>query len=92
MGVMLMKTVRPKETIAGMDPAGLVRFALSLEGPDGIIVGMDSKKVVQSNLDILRNFKPMTQEEKVKYASALTPFFNHHNLDWMNPVYRDGVS
>jgi predicted aldo/keto reductase-like oxidoreductase len=92
MGVMLMKTVRPKETIAGMDPAGLVRFGLSLDGPDGIIVGMDSKKVVQSNLDILRNFKPMPKEEKLKYASALSPFFNHHNLDWMNPEYRDGVS
>jgi predicted aldo/keto reductase-like oxidoreductase len=92
MGVMLMKTVRPKETIAGMDPAGLVRFALSLDGPDGIIVGMDSKRVVQSNLDILRNFKPMPQEEKAKYAEALTPFFNHRNLDWMSQGYSDGVS
>jgi predicted aldo/keto reductase-like oxidoreductase len=92
MGVMLMKTVRPKETIAGMDPAGLVRYALSLSGPDGIIVGMDSKKVVQSNLDILRNFKPMPQEEKLKYAKALTPFFNHQNLEWMRPGYRDGLS
>jgi diketogulonate reductase-like aldo/keto reductase len=93
MGVMLMKTIRPKETIAGIDPEGLVRFALSLEGgPDGIAVGMDSKKVVQSNLDILRNFKPMSQQEKVKYAEALTPFFNNPNLDWMRAGYRDGVS
>jgi predicted aldo/keto reductase-like oxidoreductase len=92
MGVMLMKTIRPKETIQGLDPAGLINFALSLEGPDGIIVGMDSKKVVESNLQILRKLKPMSKEDKAKYAEALFPFFNHHNLDWMRPDYRDGVS
>jgi predicted aldo/keto reductase-like oxidoreductase len=80
MGIMLMKTVRPKETINGIDPAELVRFALSLEGPSGIAVGMDSKKVVDSNLNILRNFKPMNAEEKLKYAMMLTPYFRHENL------------
>ena len=50
MGVMLMKTVRPKETIKGIDVKELVRFALSLDGPDGIAVGMDSKKVVEFEL------------------------------------------
>jgi predicted aldo/keto reductase-like oxidoreductase len=90
MGIMLMKTVRPKETIEGMDAGELVRYALSLEGPSGIAVGMDSKKVVDANLKILRNFKPMTQEEKAKYALWLSPFFNHRNLTWMEPNYRDG--
>lgn len=41
MGVMLMKSVRAKETIPGMDAAELVRFALSLDGPDGLALGMD---------------------------------------------------
>ena len=90
MGVMLMKTIRPKETIDGMDPANLVRFALSLEGPSGIAVGMDSKKVVDSNLQVLRNFKPMNAGEKAKYALLLSPFFNHRNLEWMDVNYRDG--
>jgi predicted aldo/keto reductase-like oxidoreductase len=92
MGVMLMKTVRPKETIQGIDPNELVRFALSLDGPDGIAVGMDSKKVVESNLNLLRNFKPMNDAEKSKYAMFLSPYFRHKNLEWMRNGYRDGYS
>ena len=90
MGVMLMKTIRPKETIPGIDPKELVRFALSLEGPDGIAVGMDSKKVVDSNLTILRNFKLMTPDEKLKFAMLLSPYFRHENLEWMKRGYHDG--
>jgi len=90
MGVMLMKTIRPKETIQGIDAPGLIRFALSLEGPDGIAVGMDSKKVVESNLELLRNFKPMDPDEKMKYTNVLSPFFRHENLEWMKKGYHDG--
>lgn len=90
MGIMLMKAIRPKETIKDIDIKELVRFALSLEGPDGIAVGMDSKKVVESNLNLLRNFKPMTSDEKSKYAMLLSPYFRHENLEWMNPGYFDG--
>lgn len=91
MGIMLMKTVRPKETINGLDPKELVRFAMSLDGPHGVIVGMDSMKVVESNLSLLRNFKPMDQSEKQRYAMLLAPFFRHENLDWMQPGYHDGI-
>jgi len=90
MGIMLMKTVRPKETVQGIEIRELIRFALSLNGPDGIAVGMDSKKVVESNLDLLRNFKPMNSEEKLKYAYILSPFFRHENLEWMRFGYHDG--
>jgi hypothetical protein len=90
MGVMLMKTVRPKETIQGIDAKELVRFALSLDGPDGIAVGMDSKKVVESNLNLLRNFTPMNTTEKLKYAGILLPYFKHENLEWMSSGYHDG--
>lgn len=92
MGIMLMKTIRPKETIAGLNPTDLVRYALSLEGPTGIAVGMDSKKVVDSNLELLRNFRPMSEGEKAKYAELLQPFFRHENLEWMMPQYRDGIA
>lgn len=91
MGVMLMKTVRPKETIQGIDARELVRFALSLDGPNGIAVGMDSKKVVESNLNLLRNFIPMNSTEKLKYAGILSPYFRHENLSWMSPGYHDGL-
>ena len=91
MGIMLMKTVRPKETINGLDPKELVRFAMSLDGPHGVVVGMDSMKVVESNLSLLKNFKPMDQSEKQKYAMLLAPFFRHEKLAWMQPGYLDGI-
>ncbi len=91
MGIMLMKTVRPKETIQGINPEDLVRFALSLDGPSGLAVGMDSKKVVDSNLKILRNFHPMDKAEMQKLAMKLAPFFRHENLEWMKPGYKDGL-
>jgi hypothetical protein len=59
-------------------------------GPDGIAVGMDSKKVVDSNLDLLSNFKPMNADEKLKYAMLLSPFFRHEGLEWMKNGYRYG--
>jgi uncharacterized protein len=90
MGIMLMKTVRPKETVQGVNVSELLRFALSLEGPSGIVVGMDSKKVVESNLSLLRNFKPMNSDEMTKYAMLLSPYFRHQNLEWMSNGYCDG--
>ena len=90
MGIMLMKTVRPKETIKDLDVKELIRFALSLKGPNGLVIGMDSKKVVESNLNILRNFKPMDENEKIKYALSISPYFKHRNLEWMREGYRDG--
>jgi hypothetical protein len=90
MGIMLMKSVRPKETIAGIDTRELVRFALSLDGPNGLVVGMDSKKIVESNLNLLRTFTPMNSDEKIIFASILSPYFRHENLEWMRRGYHDG--
>jgi hypothetical protein len=90
MGVMLMKVVRPRETIKELDPKDLIRYALSLNGPDGIVLGMDSIDVVKSNLEILRNFKPMEETRMKEIAFHLSPFYNHRNLPWMTPGYHDG--
>jgi predicted aldo/keto reductase-like oxidoreductase len=90
MGVMLMKAIRPRDTIAGIDPRDLIRFALSLEGPAGVVVGVDSPEVVESNLSILRTFQPMDASEKQIMARRLSPFFRHEHLEWMQPGYRDG--
>lgn len=90
MGVMLMKVIRPKETIKGIDPKDLVRYALSLKGPDGIVVGMDSLEVVKSNIQLLKEFRPMDEHKMKEMAQQLTPFFDHQNLPWMNPGYCDG--
>lgn len=90
MGVMLMKAVRPKDQQPNFNGSELVRFALSLDGPAGLTVGMESKEIVQKNLDLLRNFKPMNEQEKAAMAQSLSPFFDHKNLEWMHPSYNDG--
>jgi len=90
MGVMLMKVVRPRETVKELKTTDLLRFGLSLKGPDGIIVGMDSLDVVKSNLELLRNFKPMDDTRMQELAQQLTPFYRHENLPWMQEGYSDG--
>lgn len=74
MGVMLMKLVRPKENRAGIDIPTLIKYAMSLDGPDAVCIGMDSHAIVQSNLDILRNFKKYSAAEMKQLAEALGPF------------------
>jgi hypothetical protein len=90
MGVMMMKAIRPRETVKTLDPQDLVKYALSLQGPDGLVLGMDSLAVVRSNLDILRNFTPMSEEKMKEMAWQLSPFYHHKNLPWMQPGYCDG--
>jgi len=85
-----MKVVRPQETIAGLNPVDLIKYAFSLKGPDVVVIGMDSIAVVESNLTILRNFKQMNPERMKELAESLTPFYNHENLPWMQPGYTDG--
>ncbi len=90
MGIMLMKVIRPLDTIKELNADELVRYVLSLDGPHGITVGMDSMKVLESNLRILKEFKPMSSLEMKRVEMALTPFFHHENLPWMNEDYFDG--
>ena len=90
MGVLLMKSVRPRETVAGLQATDLIKYALSLDGPDALVLGMDSLDVLKSNLDILRNFQKLPQERMQELAYQLAPFYRHENLPWMQPGYRDG--
>ena len=90
MGILLMKAVRPKETIEGLNAPDLVRYALSLDGPDAVAVGMDSVDVVKSNLEILNNFKKLSPEKMKELAFHLAPFYRHENLPWMQKGYHDG--
>lgn len=91
MGVLLMKAVRPKETIPEMNIPDLVRYALSLEGPDAVVIGMDSVAVVQSNLEILRDFRKLSPERMQELTLQLEPFYRHENLPWMQNNYIDGM-
>lgn len=91
LGIMLMKVVRPKETIKELAAADLIRYALSLPDAHGLVLGMDSLEIVKSNLDILRNFKPMEKEMMNRLAQQLSPYYNHRNLPWMEHGYQDGM-
>ncbi|MDR2039554.1 MAG: aldo/keto reductase [Bacteroidales bacterium] len=90
MGVLLMKAVRPKETIDGLNANDLVTYALSLEGPDAVVVGMDSVDVVKNNLDILHHFQRLSPARMKELAYQLEPFYQHKNLPWMQDGYQDG--
>lgn len=90
MGIMLMKVIRPLDTVEGINPEELIRYALSQEGVHGVTIGIENLKILQSNLKILREFVPMGEEEKQKITTALTPFFQGQDLPWMNANYSDG--
>ncbi|MDR1524678.1 MAG: aldo/keto reductase, partial [Tannerella sp.] len=90
-GVLLMKAVRPKETIPGLNAPDLIRYAMSLNGPDAVVIGMDSIAVVDSNLEILRNFKKLPAKRMKELAAQLEPFYKHENLPWMHDNYIDGL-
>jgi len=90
MGLLLMKSVRPRETIEGLQATDLVRYALSLDGPDALALGMDSVEVVKSNLEILRNFQKLSPEKMQQLTFQLAPFYRHENLPWMQKGYTDG--
>ena len=90
MGLLLMKSVRPRETVEGLQAADLIKYALSLAGPDALVLGMDSMDVVKSNIDILRNFQKLPQERMDELTVQLSPFYRHENLPWMQKGYTDG--
>jgi len=90
MGIMLMKLIRSRENDPSLTGGELIRYGLSIQGASGVVVGMDSVDVVESNVEILKNFKPMEQDEFNKMTARLEPFFRHENLPWMKPGYQDG--
>jgi aryl-alcohol dehydrogenase-like predicted oxidoreductase len=91
LGVMVMKVVRPRETTKGLDPRDLIRFALSLPGPDGAVLGMESRAVMDANLELLRGFKPLDPQRMQQLAQQLIPFYEHKDLPWMRSGYSDGM-
>jgi aryl-alcohol dehydrogenase-like predicted oxidoreductase len=90
MGVMIIKAVRPRETVVGLDPADLIRYALTLPLVHAAVVGTDSVEVVRKNTALLRDFKPLSAEEMGRLRVKLDPFFAGASLPWMRPGYRDG--
>lgn len=91
MGVLAMKVIRPRETVNGLDPKDLVRYALSLDGVTAAVIGTDSVEVLEKNVETIRNFEPLSQEKMNELHVALDPFYRSKQLPWMQPGYYDGL-
>ncbi len=90
MGVMVIKAIRPRETVKDIAAEDLLRYALSLPLVHSVVVGTDSVEVVRKNAGLLRNFRPLPEEDMRKLTARLEPFFEGDELPWLRPGYRDG--
>ncbi len=91
MGVVAMKVIRPRETVQGIDPAMLLRYSLSLDNISIANIGTDSMEVLNENLKVVRDFKPLNNNQMQEIEAALDPFIRHKDLEWMQPGYVDGI-
>lgn len=91
LGVMVMKVIRPRETVESLEPAQLIRYALSLPKVDGAVISMQNLDIMKQNIALLKSFSPMSEEEMEGMTMRLEPFFRSEQLQWMQPGYRDGA-
>ncbi|MCK4786162.1 MAG: aldo/keto reductase [Desulfobacteraceae bacterium] len=90
MGILAMKVIRPRETVTTITPEELIRYALSLKHVNAAVIGIDGMDVLKKNIELVRNFKPMTSKEMMETRATLDPFFESKSLAWMQPGYTDG--
>lgn len=91
LGVMVMKVVRPRETVKTLAPEQLIRYALSLPKANGAVLSMQTLDIMKQNIALLKSFQPMSESEMNSMSAALEPWYRAKNLEWMDPAYRDGV-
>jgi aryl-alcohol dehydrogenase-like predicted oxidoreductase len=90
MGAMIIKAVRPRETVEGLAAADLIRYGLTLPKVHAAVIGTDSVEVVEKNAALLKGFEPLAPAEMERLAVKLEPFFAGAALPWMKTGYRDG--
>ena len=90
LGIIAMKVIRPMDTIENLDAGKLIRYALTLEHITTAVIGTDSLEILQKNIEIIKNFEPLPQDEMEQMRVALAPYYQHRNLVWMQPEYVDG--
>lgn len=91
MGILVMKVIRPKETVPDINTDDLIHYALNLEHVSAAVIGTDGMDVLKNNIQLLKNFKPMSAQKMQQMTSHLKPFFESKSLEWMNPGYTDGI-
>ncbi|MDJ0843329.1 aldo/keto reductase [Crocosphaera sp.] len=92
MGILAMKAVRPRENIDNLNPQDLISYALSLEHISSAVIGIDSLQILKDNIELVKNFTPLSPSRMEEIRASLTPFYNHENLAWMKPNYVDGMN
>jgi aryl-alcohol dehydrogenase-like predicted oxidoreductase len=90
LGIMIIKAIRPRETVEGLAAGDLIRYALTLPLVHSAVIGTDSVEVVRKNAALLRDFRPLSPQEMGRIAVKLEPFFAGAALPWQRPGYRDG--
>ncbi len=90
MGVIGMKTVRRARN-ADLRGSDLVRYALSLDGVNSTIVGLDTQAHLDENIQMATNFKPMNSEERAELHSYSVRALAGIPTPWEQPGYRDGA-
>jgi aryl-alcohol dehydrogenase-like predicted oxidoreductase len=90
MGVLAMKVIRPREAVEGITPDSLINYALSLKKVSAAVIGTDSIDVVKANVELVRNFTPMSEDEMQQLRMALRPFHRGHKVPWLQEGYVDG--
>jgi predicted aldo/keto reductase-like oxidoreductase len=91
MGVLAMKVVRPQETVEGVRPDELIRYALGLDHVHAAVIGTDSVDVLRANVELVRGFEKMAPDEVARIEHRLQPFFDGDRLPWLDPSYTDGI-
>ncbi len=76
LGVSVMKVIRPREKVRDIPPEKLIRYALSIPGVAAAVIGTDSVKILRKNVQLLRRFKPLTQDEFRSLRTSMLPFFD----------------
>ena len=88
---MVMKVIRPRETVESLTPKRLIRYALSLPNAHGAVISMQNIDIMKQNISLLKSFKPMTENEMEDMSIAMEPFYRSEKLEWMQKGYQDGV-
>lgn len=91
LGIMVMKVIRPRETIENITPKQLIRYALSIPHAHGAVISMQTLDIMKQNIELLKSFEPMNQMEMEMMSAVLEPFYRSPKLEWLQPGYRDGV-
>ena len=88
MGVIAMKTIRYART-AKLPPSELLRYALSLNGVDTAIVGLDSIDHLNENAMVATGFSAMNAVDRSKLHEIASRALAGVQLPWARPDYAD---